>query len=80
MSGRSAIVDINKHSDKFVGYGAFCIWLDEETSTVALAWVLSNATIPAPIVKPRTLEQLEQSIRVLEIEISPEHIKQVDAI
>jgi aryl-alcohol dehydrogenase-like predicted oxidoreductase len=44
----------------------------------ALAWMLTNAVITAPIIGPRTMEQLEDNLGALEVRIPPEHLKRID--
>jgi aryl-alcohol dehydrogenase-like predicted oxidoreductase len=43
-------------------------------SRVALAWVLANSSVTAPIIGTRTLTQLEDNLGALEIELSPEQL------
>lgn len=42
---------------------------------VALAFLLSNPSLTAPIIGPRTLEQLYDSLKALELKL-PEDMKQ----
>ena len=47
---------------------------------VALAWLLANPVVTAPIIGPRTVEQLAGSLRALEIELSAEELAKLDEI
>ena len=47
---------------------------------MALAWLLANPVVTAPIIGPRTLGQLAGSLRALEIELSAEVLARLDAI
>jgi aryl-alcohol dehydrogenase-like predicted oxidoreductase len=47
---------------------------------VALAWTLANPVVTAPIIGPRTLEQLEGSLRAVELKLDPETLKRLDEI
>ena len=47
---------------------------------MALAWLLQNPVVTGPIVGPRTLEQLEGSLRALEIELDEEINNKLDEI
>jgi aryl-alcohol dehydrogenase-like predicted oxidoreductase len=47
---------------------------------VALAWLLHNPVVTAPIIGPRTVEQLTSSLRALEISLSDETMKRLDEI
>jgi len=45
-----------------------------------LAWLLHNPAVTAPIIGPRTVAQLEDSLRALEITLSDEVLKRLDQI
>jgi aryl-alcohol dehydrogenase-like predicted oxidoreductase len=80
--GRRARLDeqIAKHHDKLECYEGMCADLDESPADVALAWLLLNPAVTAPIIGPRTMEQFEGSLRALEITLSPENLKMLDEI
>ena len=62
-------------------YEAFCDELGEEPAAVALAWLLHQPAVDAPIVGPRTMEQLTgASLRALEIKLSDEELQKLDEI
>jgi len=61
-------------------YEAFCDELGERPSDVALAWLLNQEGVTGPIVGPRTLEQLEHSLRALEIELDEKALERLDRI
>jgi aryl-alcohol dehydrogenase-like predicted oxidoreductase len=46
----------------------------------ALAWTLTNPTITAPIIGPRTMEQLEDNLSALEVRIPSEHLQRIDEL
>ena len=52
----------------------------EKPADLALAWTLSKPFVTAPIIGPRTMEQLEGSLRALEIRFDDELHAKVDAI
>ncbi len=52
----------------------------EKPGDVALAWLLHNPVVTAPIIGPRTLEQLEGSLRALEIEFSDTALNRLEEI
>ena len=55
--------------------------LGEEPAAVALAWLLHQEGVTAPIVGPRTLEQLEgASLRATEVELDDAARKSLDDI
>jgi aryl-alcohol dehydrogenase-like predicted oxidoreductase len=61
-------------------YEAFCDELGERPADVALAWLLRQPGVTAPIVGPRTLEQFEQSLRTLEIQLDDKALARLDQI
>jgi len=78
--GEWAQTKLKKHRDAVAKYEAFCKELGEQPGDVALAWVLANPVITAPIIGPRTMDQLAGAVRVLELQLSEETIRQLDQI
>jgi aryl-alcohol dehydrogenase-like predicted oxidoreductase len=82
--GRSAGEQQHKRLERYrpqvEEYEAFCDELGERPSDVALAWLLHQEGVTGPIVGPRTLEQLEQSLRALEIELDEKALERLDRI
>jgi len=72
--------DVEKHRPKLEKYEALCAKLGEAPSTVALAWLLANPVVTAPIIGPRTVKQLEDSIRATEITLDEATMKELDEI
>jgi aryl-alcohol dehydrogenase-like predicted oxidoreductase len=71
---------IEKNRAKLEAWEAFCAELGEKPADVALAWLLHNPVVAAPIIGPRTIEQLDGSLRALEIELSDDAMQRLDAI
>jgi aryl-alcohol dehydrogenase-like predicted oxidoreductase len=71
---------IEQHRSQLEAYEALCQQLSEEPADVALAWLLHNAAVTAPIIGPRTVEQLTGSFRALNIALSDETLRQLDEI
>jgi aryl-alcohol dehydrogenase-like predicted oxidoreductase len=71
---------IEKHRTSLEAYERFCRELGEPPAAVALAWLLGNASVTAPIIGPRTVQQLDAALRALEIELRPEHAARLDQI
>ncbi len=61
-------------------YESFCSEAGEAPADVALAWLLAQPAVTAPIIGPRNLEQLEGSLRALEIQLDAEQMAALDAI
>lgn len=79
-SSKWAQEKLEKHRDKIEAFEQFCRELGEQPADVAMAWVLHNRAITAPIIGPRTLAQLDASLRALEVTLSPEALARLDAI
>jgi aryl-alcohol dehydrogenase-like predicted oxidoreductase len=71
---------IEKNRPKLERWEGLCRDLGEKPADVALAWLLNNPVVTAPIIGPRTLDQLDGSLRALEIKLSDETLKQLDEI
>jgi aryl-alcohol dehydrogenase-like predicted oxidoreductase len=59
---------------------ALCKKLGEQPGDVALAWLLANPAVTAPIIGPRTLEQLTGSLRALKIRLKSATLKELDQL
>jgi aryl-alcohol dehydrogenase-like predicted oxidoreductase len=83
-SGRRASEGVQKaletHRPKIEQYEAFCRELGEDPADVALAWLLANPVVTAPIIGPRTAEQLTGSLRALELKLDEAAMKRLDEI
>ncbi len=72
--------EIERWRDKLEEWETLCEDLGERPSDVALAWLLSNPVVTAPIVGPRTVEQLEGSLRALDVKLSADVLSRLDEI
>jgi aryl-alcohol dehydrogenase-like predicted oxidoreductase len=72
--------EIAKYRAQLEQYEKLCADLGERPSDVALAWLLSNPVVTAPIIGPRTVEQLEGSLRALDVSISADVNAKLDEI
>ena len=71
---------IEEHRPQLEQYEAFCAESGEEPAHVALAWLLHQPAVTAPIIGPRTMEQLTGSIRATEIKLDEASLKKLDEI
>jgi aryl-alcohol dehydrogenase-like predicted oxidoreductase len=71
---------LERYRSQVEEYEAFCDELGERPSDVALAWLLHQPGVTAPITGPRTLEQLEQSLRALEVDLDDKALERLDQI
>ena len=58
----------------------FCKDRGEQPADVALAWLLSNPVVTAPIIGPRTMEQLTGALRALKVKLNKDAMQQIDEI
>jgi aryl-alcohol dehydrogenase-like predicted oxidoreductase len=72
--------DVEKNRPKLESYDALCTELGERQADVALAWLLHQKAVTAPIIGPRTMEQLNGTMRVLSLTLSHEILKRLDEI
>lgn len=61
-------------------YQELCKKIGEPPAVVALAWLLHNPVVSAPIIGPRTIEQLESAIRATELKLDKEILEEIDCI
>ena len=78
-SGRAA--DMLKTQQEQIGqYEDFCDELAREPAEVGLAWLLHQPAVTAPIVGPRTTDQLESALRALDLNLDTASLDRLDAI
>ncbi len=79
-SGEGFEKRVEERRPKLEKWEALCKELGEDPANVALAWLLHNPVVTAPIIGPRTLEQLTGCLRATEIKLSAEVLKKLDEI
>ncbi len=77
--GRAADT-LAEHRDSVEAYEKLAADLGEDPANVALAWLLSRPEVTAPIIGPRTGEQLDGALRALEITLSDETLDTLDRL
>ena len=75
-----ALETLKKHQEQIRQYEDFADELGHEPGDVALAWLLHQPAVTAPIVGPRTQEQLDAAIRALEVTLDADALKRLDDI
>jgi aryl-alcohol dehydrogenase-like predicted oxidoreductase len=65
---------------KLEAYESFCEELNEKPADIALAWLLHNPSVTAPIIGPRTLEQLLGNLHALEIQLPADSLTKLNEI
>lgn len=69
-----------KHGDALATYEALCDRIGVPPGDVALAWLLTNPAVTAPIVGPRTMEQLDGALRALDQKLDDAVLKELEGI
>jgi len=57
-----------------------CADIGREPSQVALAWLLHQPIVTAPVIGPRTVTQLESTLEVVGLELEPDVLARLDEI
>lgn len=78
-TGRAAAA-LAKHRQQIQQYEDLADDLGHEPGDVALAWLLHQPAVTAPIVGPRTQEQLDAAIRALDVQLGTDALKRLDDI
>jgi NDP-hexose 2,3-enoyl reductase len=71
---------LDKHRAAIEEFEKLCATLGEDAANVALAWLLAQPGVTAPISGPRTMEQLDGPLRSLELALSEETLAALDRI
>lgn len=83
-TGRRADEDLQKTIEKYrprlEAYEQLCRETGEAPAHIALAWLLHQPAVTAPIIGPRTLDQLHGTMRALELTLSKDLLKRLDDI
>ncbi|QMU68310.1 aldo/keto reductase [Streptacidiphilus sp. P02-A3a] len=66
--------------EQLQAYEDFCDKLGEEPGTVALAWLLHQPAVTAPIVGPRTPGQLDTALKALDVKLDADALTRLDEI
>ncbi|WP_248930096.1 aldo/keto reductase [Paenibacillus hamazuiensis] len=71
---------VERHRGQLEAFGKLCRELGESEANVALAWTLVHPAMTAPIIGPRTLEQFQNTLRVVELKLDEDVLKRLDEI
>jgi aryl-alcohol dehydrogenase-like predicted oxidoreductase len=71
---------VEKHRPQLEAYEALCRKLGAAPGVMALAWLLHRPGVTAPIIGPRTLEQLEEALRALTLQLDAATLAELDRI
>ena len=71
---------IEQYRPQLEAYEGLCENLGETPSDVALAWLLQNPVVTAPLIGPRTVEQLQQALHATTVTLSDDTMSCLDEI
>ena len=71
---------VEDHRKQLEQWESFCDELGREPGDVALAWLLSRPAVTAPIIGPRTMDQLDASLRSLDVTLDEKALTRLDEI
>ena len=82
--GRRASEGVQKQLEKnraaVEAYEAFCKEIGQDPADVALAWLLAQPAVTAPIIGPRTMDQFLGNLRSVSIQLGADQLKRLDEI
>ncbi|WP_324192621.1 aldo/keto reductase [Nocardia transvalensis] len=77
--GRAAAA-LPAHRTAVERYEQFCADMGRDPAEVGLAWVLSRPGVTAPVIGPRTVEQLDGAVRALEVTLLPAELDMLEKL
>ena len=77
--GRAAEM-LSSHRDQIEAYEKFADDFGQRPGDLALAWLLHQPAVTAPIIGPRTQDQLDTALQALEIRLDAEALARLDEI
>jgi aryl-alcohol dehydrogenase-like predicted oxidoreductase len=78
--GEFVAKSLEKHREALGAWEDFADKLGHEPGDLALAWLLHQPAVTAPIIGPRTSEQLAGALKALEITLSDDDLAAIDEI
>ncbi len=79
LEGRAAET-LETHREAIESYEDFAEELGHEPGDVGLAWLLHQPAVTAPIVGPRTMDQLDAAVRALDVTLDADALTRLDEI
>jgi aryl-alcohol dehydrogenase-like predicted oxidoreductase len=71
---------VEKRRAQLEQFESLCDSLGEKPADVAMAWVLHNPVVTAPILGPRTMAHLEGALHAMELKLDTETMSRLDTI
>jgi aryl-alcohol dehydrogenase-like predicted oxidoreductase len=79
LEGRAADA-VRANRAQIEAYEDLCAEIGHEPGDVALAWLLHQPAVTAPIVGPRTQEQLDAAVRALDVHLDDKTLARLDEV
>ena len=79
-SGERFQKEVEKNRSKLEAFEKLCADLGESPATIALAWLLHNPIVTAPIIGPRNMEQLESAVHAASVQLDEATMTRLDEI
>jgi len=79
-ASENAQKNIEKFRDKLETWEKLCQRIGQAPADVGVAWLLANPAVTAPIVGPRTVEQLDQAVAAASFKLDKELLAELDRI
>jgi len=71
---------VERNRDQLEAWEGFCAERGEEPADVALAWLLHQEAVTAPIIGPRTMEQFTGSLGALDVTLDADALERLDKL
>jgi aryl-alcohol dehydrogenase-like predicted oxidoreductase len=79
-SGGRAVEMLADRREQVTAYEAFCAELGQPPAEVALAWLLHQPAVTAPIAGPRTLDQFQHALNAVAVKLDEKALTRLDEI
>lgn len=78
--GGRSMNDLAEHRAAIEAYEKLSESIDTDPADLAIAWLLSRPGVTAPIIGPRTMEQLDGSLRAFDVTLDDGLLDQLDQL
>ena len=75
-----ALEMLEAHRDQIQQYEDLADNLGHEPGDIGLAWLLAQPAVTAPIIGPRTQEQLDAALRAMDLDLDEQTLTRLDEI
>ena len=77
--GRAAQA-LEVHREAITGYEKHCAEIGADPAEVGLAWVMSRPGVTAPVIGPRSIQQLDGALAALDLKLTEETLAELDRL